>query len=100
MAQAANLTGDTETTQEAMSAIQGLEVSVDQLGLQRSGSGGGIVSGLVINKTLEEGATVTLEFTFYGTADNELGSLSPRRFLPERSIRPNRSKSSSTPPRP
>lgn len=76
MAQAANVTGDSETTQQAMTAIQALEVSVDQLALQRLGSGGGIVAGLIINKTLDVGTSVTMQFTFYGTAGNEIGSLS------------------------
>ena len=48
LAQAANLNGDTETAQGAMTAIQSLEVVVDQLELQRFGGGGGIVSAGVV----------------------------------------------------
>ena len=74
-AQAANQTEDTEATQQAMGAAQGLEVAVDQLQLQRFGSGGGLVSGQVVNKTLEAGATVTLRFTFYGTSASPIGTV-------------------------
>jgi len=76
LAQAANANGDAETTQEAMTAIQGLEVIVDQLELQRFGTGGGIVGGTLVNKTLEAGTSVTLDFTFYGTSGDAIGSLS------------------------
>lgn len=74
-AQAANRTEDTAGTQEAMNAAQGLEVSVDQLQLQRFGGGGGSVSGSVINKTLTAGATVTLRFTFYGDSGSPIGTV-------------------------
>jgi tetratricopeptide (TPR) repeat protein len=74
LAQAANINGDAETTQEAMTAIQGLEIAVDQLELQRFGNGGGIVNGTFVNKTLDPGATVTLVFTFYGVDGSRLGS--------------------------
>jgi len=77
LAQAANVNGDTETTQAAMTAIQGLEVSVDQLELQRFGAGGGIVRGMVVNKTLAAGASVTLRFTFYGMGGAPIGTMSP-----------------------
>ena len=75
LAQAANQNGDTERTQEAMATVQALEVNVDQLQLQKFNEGGGVVSGSVINKTLEAGASVTLRFTFYGTSDNPIGSV-------------------------
>ncbi len=75
LAQAANQNGDTERTQEAMATAQALEVNVDQLQLQKFNEGGGVVSGSVINKTLEAGASVTLRFTFYGTSDNPIGSV-------------------------
>jgi len=74
LAQSANINGDTETTQEAMTAIQSLQVAVDQLELQRFGSGGGIVSGTLVNKTLDPSGSVTLVFTFYGTDGSALGS--------------------------
>ena len=58
-----------------MTAIQGLQVSLDQLVFQREPTGGGTVQGLIINKTLEAGATVRLDFTFYGAGGAEIGSL-------------------------
>jgi len=76
LAQAANFGDDTETTQEAMTAIQELECTVEQLGLQRLGEGGGIVRGTVVNKTLEVGTSVTLRLTFYGTDGDSVGSSS------------------------
>jgi len=76
LAQSANASGDTETTQQAMNGLQSLQVAVEQLELQRFGSGGGVVAGAVMNKTLEPGATVTLSFTFYGEDDSPMGSLS------------------------
>ena len=75
-AQAANQNGDTEATQSAMGTAQELEVSLDQLQMQRFGNGGARVSGSVINKTLEEGSSVSVVFTFYGEGDAPLGTVS------------------------
>ena len=75
-AQAANQNGDTEATQSAMGTAQELEVSVDQLQMQRFGGGGARVSGSVINKAVEEGTSVSLVFTFYGEGDAPLGTVS------------------------
>jgi len=75
LAQSANANGDTEATQEAMVQLQALTVAVEQLELQRFGSGGGLVSGSVMNKTLAPGAAVALAFTFYGEDDSPIGSL-------------------------
>lgn len=83
LAQSANVNGDTEATQVAMTAIQGLEVSVDQLELQRFGAGGGIVRGIVANKTLAAGTSVTLVFTFYGTDGDPIGTMSQAVTLGE-----------------
>jgi tetratricopeptide (TPR) repeat protein len=78
LAQASNTNGDTGTTQEAMAALQGLEVAIDQLELQRFGGGGGIVGGLLVNKTLAPGASVTLEVTFYGSGGRAIGTATER----------------------
>jgi hypothetical protein len=59
-----------------MGTAQELEVSLDQLQMQRFGGGGARVSGSVINKTLEEGAAVSMVFTFYGEGDAPLGTVS------------------------
>ena len=74
-AQAANRNEDAEGTQQAMGRAQELEVSVDQLQLQRFGGGGGLVSGSVINKTLEAGASVTLRVTFYDETGSAIGTV-------------------------
>lgn len=76
LAQAANANGDQEATREAVQTVEGLEVSVDQLQLRRFASGGGTVSGQVMNKTLDAGATVTLRFTFYGESGDPIGTVS------------------------
>ena len=75
-AQAANQNGDTEATQAAMGTAQELTVSLDQLQMQRFGNGGARVSGSVVNKAAEEGASVSLVFTFYGEGDTPLGTVS------------------------
>jgi hypothetical protein len=59
-----------------MGVAQDLEVSVDQLQMQRFPRGGASVSGSVINKTLEEGTPVSVVFTFYGDDDAPLGTVS------------------------
>jgi tetratricopeptide (TPR) repeat protein len=74
-AQAANKNGDTETTQRTMGIAQDMEVAVDQLQLERFSAGGGNVSGNVVNKTLEEGTSVTLTVTFYGTSGSPIGTV-------------------------
>lgn len=75
LAQATNQNGDTQATQEAMATVDALEVSVDQLQLQRFGGGGGVVNGSVTNKTLEVGTSVTILFTFYGSSGDTIGSV-------------------------
>jgi tetratricopeptide (TPR) repeat protein len=75
LAQAANQLGDQATTREAVQAVEGLEVAMDQLQLQRYASGGGAVSGSVMNKTLDAGQSVTLTFTFYGTGGSPIGTV-------------------------
>ena len=74
-AQAANKNGDTETTQRTMGIAQDMAVAVDQLQLERFSAGGGNVSGNVVNKTLEEGTSVTLTVTFYGTSGSPIGTV-------------------------
>lgn len=75
LAQAANAQGDQATTQEAIRRVDALEVSVDQLQLRRDPQGGATVSGVVINKTLEQGDEVTLRFTFYGEGGSPIGNV-------------------------
>lgn len=75
LAQSANQNGDQETTREAVQAVEDLDFAVDQLQLQRYGSGGGVVNGVVINKQLDAGASVTLTFTFYGPNGSPIGTV-------------------------
>ena len=75
MAQSANQAGDEEAAASAIQNAQGLQVSVDQLQLQRYGTGGGMISGSVVNKTLEQGQNVTLRFTFYGESGDPVGTV-------------------------
>lgn len=74
-AQAANKTEDAEGTQQAMNAAQELVVSVDQLQLQRFGSGGAVVSGSLVNKTLTAGSPVTLRVNFFGPSGAPIGTV-------------------------
>jgi len=75
LAQAANANGDQQRTREAVAAVEQLSVAVDQLQLRRNPGGGGVVSGVVINKTLSQGQPVTLTFTFYGMSGSPIGTL-------------------------
>ena len=74
LAQASNLGGDLETTQQAIRQVEALEVSIEQLQIRRS-DGGGVVSGSLTNKTLTQGASVTLRFTFYSEAGDPIGTV-------------------------
>lgn len=58
---------------EFLTQMQDLDFIVDNLQLQPLQEGGR-VSGLVVNKTLEPGSSVTLRFTFYDTEGNSLGT--------------------------
>lgn len=75
MAQAANQLEDSEMTQTAIQAVDALEVAVSDLTLRRMAAGGATVNGSVINKTLDQGASVTLRFTFYRADGSPLGSV-------------------------
>ncbi|SVD45366.1 uncharacterized protein METZ01_LOCUS398220, partial [marine metagenome] len=58
---------------EFLTNMQELDFIVDGLMLQPLAEGGR-VSGLVVNKTLEPGSSVTLRFTFYDNEGNSLGT--------------------------
>ena len=75
LAQAANQLEDAETTQEAIQAVDALEVAVGDLTLRRMSTGGAMVNGSVVNKTLDQGANVTLRFTFYSNDGTPMGSV-------------------------
>lgn len=75
LAQAANQIDDQATTQEAVQAVDALEFIVNDLQLRRFGNGGAEVNGSVVNKTLDQGDTVTLRFTFYADDGTPIGSV-------------------------
>jgi hypothetical protein len=52
-----------------------MDVSVDELQMQRYGSGGARVTGTVNNQNLSEGTAVTLTFTFYDFNGTPLGTV-------------------------
>ena len=58
---------------EFLTKMQELDFVVDGLMLQPLQEGGR-VSGIVVNKTLEPGSSVTLRFTFYDAEGNSLGT--------------------------
>ena len=75
LAQAVNLEGDSDRARELIAAIEAMAVNVSDLQITRLVDGGAQVSGSVANKTLAEGATVTLTFTFYDEAGTALGTV-------------------------
>jgi tetratricopeptide (TPR) repeat protein len=74
LAQSQNQLGNQAATQEAVQAVEALEVAVNDLTLRREPGGGATVTGSVVNKTLSQGAQVTLDFTFYDPAGTPIGS--------------------------
>jgi len=75
LAQSANQNGDQAATAEAIQTLDGLDVTVNDLQLRRFGNGGGTVSGSLINKKLDEGASVSIRFTFYAADGSPIGSV-------------------------
>ena len=73
LAQAVNASGDAARAGEIIRRVDTLPITVDDLQLRRF-DGGAEVTGAVSNKTLQQGSTVTLDFTFYDDAGNEIGS--------------------------
>ncbi len=75
LAQSANQLEDEETTQSAIQMVDALEVAVSDLTMRRAPNGGATVNGSVVNKTLDEGADVTLRFTFYRNDGSAMGTV-------------------------
>jgi tetratricopeptide (TPR) repeat protein len=73
LAQAVNAAGDVARAGEIIRRVDTLPVTVDDLQMRRF-DGGAQVSGAVSNKTLQQGSTVTLAFTFYNDAGNQIGT--------------------------
>jgi tetratricopeptide (TPR) repeat protein len=74
-AQALNINGDEDGAREMIGAIDGLSVDVKDMQITRMGTGGAIVSGSVMNKSLAQGTNVTLNFTFYTAAGDAMGTV-------------------------
>lgn len=73
LAQAVNQAGDSQRASELVTTIENLQVTVNDLQLTRS-QGGATASGSVMNKTLDPGTNVTLNFTFYDTDGNQVAT--------------------------
>ncbi len=73
LAQAVNQTGDSKRASELVSQIEALKVTVNDLQLSRTRDGA-TASGSVMNKTLDPGTNVTLNFTFYDTNGNQVAT--------------------------
>lgn len=73
LAQAVNNMGDDTRAAQLVAQIEALNVTVDNLSLQRLDEGVRI-TGSVTNKLLTAGANVTLGFTFYDAAGASLGT--------------------------
>jgi len=83
LAQATNLNGDQPGTQQAIQAVEALEVNLSDLQLRRESTGGAMVSGSVINKKLGSGSSVSIQFTFYDNAGSPIGTVSESVALGE-----------------
>jgi tetratricopeptide (TPR) repeat protein len=75
LAQSQNQLGNQAATQQAVRSVEALEAAVNDLTLRRLAGGGASVTGSVINKTLSQGAQVTLTFTFYDDAGTSIGTV-------------------------
>lgn len=73
LAQAVNQNGDSQRASQVVGQIEALKVVVNDLQLIRS-LDGARVTGSVLNKQLDAGTSVTLDFTFYDTSGNPVGT--------------------------
>jgi tetratricopeptide (TPR) repeat protein len=76
-AQAVNAAGDAARAGEIIRRVDALPITVGDLQMRRF-TGGATVNGSVTNQTLQQGATVTFTFTFYGTSGSSLGTATQR----------------------
>jgi len=73
LAQAVNSNGDAARAGDIIRRVDSLPASVDDLQMRRY-DGGAQVSGSVTNLTMQQGASLTLNFTFYGLSGNQIGT--------------------------
>ncbi len=74
LAQALNASGDAQQAGQVIQRVEALPFSMDDLQMRAGGRGGATVTGTVTNKTLDEGATVNLNFTFYDDSGASIGT--------------------------
>ena len=74
LAQAVNQLGDGDRASDLVRTIEALKVSVNDLQMVRMGDGGARVTGSLTNKSLAQGAPVTVNFTFYDAGGNSVGT--------------------------
>ncbi|MGD8322683.1 MAG: tetratricopeptide repeat protein [Gemmatimonadota bacterium] len=73
LAQAVNQNGDSQRASELVNQIEALKVTVNDLQMTRRDDGAR-VTGSVLNKNVDPGTQVTLNFTFYDTQGNSVGT--------------------------
>jgi len=74
LAQAMNASGDAQGAGQVIRRVEALPFSMDDLQMSAGGGGGATVTGTVTNKTLDEGTTVNLNFTFYDDSGASIGT--------------------------
>jgi tetratricopeptide (TPR) repeat protein len=82
LAQTANRQGDGARAEELVEAIEALPILVQAIELRRYPDGGGTVSGIVENVSLDTGANVTMTVTFYDTSGTVIGTESAQIQAP------------------
>ncbi|MFQ5537512.1 MAG: tetratricopeptide repeat protein [Gemmatimonadota bacterium] len=86
LAQAVNQEGDEDRARELVMKIESLDVTMDNLQMQRFPGGGGVVTGSLTNKKLEPGTPIKIDFTFYDTDGNEIGTATHTLTAPEKDM--------------
>ncbi|HKJ03840.1 MAG TPA: tetratricopeptide repeat protein [Longimicrobiales bacterium] len=81
LAQAVNQEGDDARASDLVRTIEALEVTVNDLQLVRMADGGARVTGSITNKSLAQGATATMNFTFFDARGNAVGTQTQRISL-------------------
>lgn len=82
LAQTSNRLGNEDRARDLVGAIEALEVMVNNVQLQRYGSGGGMVSGSLTNVSKDAGSTVTLTFQFYDASGGTIGTETATVVMP------------------
>jgi tetratricopeptide (TPR) repeat protein len=75
LAQAVNIAGDEDRAREVIQTIEAMPMQVSNLQITRLAAGGAALTGSMTNKTLAEGASVALTFTFFAEDGTALGDV-------------------------